>query len=173
MTDARAYQKRRRADAKANGICVVCIREPAAPGITRCLACRERALKLGKARYERVTAKQRAGVVEARTEREYVRQYQPLDETLSTPRVRILRRLMRADWITMDELFSSLDVPTYDGGNTPEWKHYAATLFQLRVSGLVETNETVRPYEYRITDKGRAAAERPVEKYRQQMERVA
>lgn len=87
--------------------------------------------------------------------------YIPLDELLARPRYRILRRLLRADWLSAFDLFDSLDVPDYDGALTPERRTYSATLTHLVRAGMVEADHGRLPGVYRITETGRVAARDP------------
>lgn len=92
--------------------------------------------------------------------------YQPLDELLAKPGVRLMRGMARFDWIECDALFDVLGVPQYDAKDYRDRGMYSQALSRLvRHFGFVERRRQVkarrehiglRMYEYRLTTAGRA-----------------
>jgi hypothetical protein len=78
--------------------------------------------------------------------------YVPVDEILASPRARILRTIRHFDWVSADELFLVLDVPSWcDDAKT--YDSYTQQLRLLVTSELIERRElggSGRRFEYRL-----------------------
>jgi hypothetical protein len=97
--------------------------------------------------------------------------YEPLDELLEEPTIRILRAIARLEWCTARELFTAIDIPTDDEGR------YQQQIRRLCVRGELETRASRsilgdrlrmrgpgRLYDYRITNAGRVRLARELER---------
>ena len=134
------YYKARSERARAAGLCSRCARRPHRPGKAYCETCVEK-LK----------------AIRNRTREEA---YQPLDELLETPRMRMLRFLSRCDWISAADIFDALDV------SPDERLAYRQTLrTQWRIGAVERRQFDGEPGEYRITPKGRKVIEKVMQKY--------
>lgn len=89
--------------------------------------------------------------------------YVPIDEKLETPRVRMLRAMLRFDWVSTRELFEVLSVAEYEHDDRLEYDRYTQALSRLRKrEDLIEQRGRPNAYEYRLTPAGRALASTPL-----------
>lgn len=121
--------------------------KPAAPGLKLCTKCRENARACHKLRAE-------LGLTAGN--------YEPIDEVLSSPAVRIMRALRHFDGISCFDLFEVMGVPPHNGGHDHERDAHTQALCRLRKMGLIERLEFSGHAVdgegfnwYRVTDAGR------------------
>lgn len=138
----RLYIAERRAAARAAGNCQQCLKRPGrivdGKRRSQCQVCID-----AYTRPVSRPAKQRT-----------LSGYQPIDETLQLPRVRLLRALRWFDWVTLHDLLDALDMDECD--DRPRWAHKTA-MHLLSRGGFVETLRVpLVGVMYRITAKGRA-----------------
>lgn len=134
MTYDTDYMAKRRSAAVGRGDCMICCKRPKLPDRVRCGVCNELQRRANRAVY-----------------RAAHRPYEPLDEILSSPRVRVLRKLRWLDWTTTLTALDDLDVPS------DERKKYIAALSHALKMGQLEARATGGTKEYRITQAGKAA----------------
>lgn len=163
MTGA-AYQKARRDSARAAGRCALCCRRPAAAGIVRCQECADRSKALNRADY---VTRRLGGAHTTRTARASG-VYVPLEELLSSPRIRFLRRLRHFDWSTSDAVLEAMDVTASDERN-----RFTAALRVAIRRGEIDRRRDAWTYEYRITASGRDALKQLATDYDQRLGEAA
>lgn len=84
-----------------------------------------------------------------RTKASEVVAYQPIDESLERPRVRILRAIRHHDWITSADLGKQLEIPS----ERHAWNCHAVLMARLVREGRLERRGSL-PFHYRITAVG-------------------
>lgn len=101
-------------------------------------------------------------------QRHLVDAYEPIEDILARPKVRILRALRWFGWVTAADLFTALDLSDWvRNGDNRERLNYTSTLRGLVNAGRVERDGHGRGVEhaYRLTDLGRADLARMLRKY--------
>lgn len=167
---ARRAQKRRRKKYRKLGLCWQCMRNPMECG-ELCRECRAAATAASR----RWRARKAAGVIPIAAERERRRKEElqrlrgktPLGHEDPGPRARILRALVRFDWIAAADLFDGLGVPEYDDADHAERDRYTKALSRLVLEEkLVDQRKLSSKiagyghamWEYKINANGRSEA---------------
>lgn len=145
---AKAIAADRRQNKKLDGLCQDCP-APSLPDCTRCAVCR---VKNNATSTVRARRRNRALARE-------VAAYRPLDEVIDLTRVRVLRALVRLEWVSCSDLIDTLGGVDDTMRNT-----ISQQLTRLAKSGHVEKRR-IPPltgsgygaqWEYQIAQKGRA-----------------
>lgn len=100
------------------------------------------------------------------SQRHLVDAYEPIEDILARPKVRILRALRWFGWVSGEDLWLALDVPEWNttdaDADNSERNRMQTMLGYLTRTGRVETCQRG---VYRLTDLGRADLARTLRKY--------
>lgn len=98
-------------------------------------------------------------------QRHLVDAYEPIEDILARPKVRILRALRWFGWVSLHDLADALDVAFVTGESNEEWKSLYDSIRYLVKTGRVEARGSSWDTEYILTDLGRADLARTLRKY--------